>query len=160
MALESGERPNAIRIDHVSDRSDELLSEMFAVWEASVRATHSFLTEADIGRISGYVPDAFREVESLIVASNDNGSLLGFCGVSGQEVEMLFVTPSARGHGIGKRLLRTAIEYFGVRTLDVNEQNTQARGFYEHEGFEVIGRSETDNMGDPFPILHMKLPSG
>lgn len=41
--------------------------------------------------------------------------------------------------------------------MDVNEQNAQARGFYEHEGFEVIGRSETDEQGEPFPILHMRL---
>ena len=32
-----------------------------------------------------------------------------------------------------------------------------AVGFYEHYGFEVFDRSETDGMGDPFPILHMRL---
>lgn len=36
-----------------------LSDELFAVWEASVRATHEFLTEADIERIGEYVPDAF-----------------------------------------------------------------------------------------------------
>jgi len=41
--------------------------------------------------------------------------------------------------------------------LDVNEQNPQALGFYLHEGFEVIGRSETDGLGQPYPLLHMKL---
>ena len=41
--------------------------------------------------------------------------------------------------------------------MDVNEQNEQAVGFYEHYGFEVFDRSETDGMGDPFPILHMRL---
>ena len=159
MALKSRDGTNETRIDHVGERSDGLFGEMFTVWEASVRATHTFLREADIKRIAGHVPDTFREVESLIVARNDDGDLLGFCGVSGQEIEMLFMAPSARGRGIGKRLLRTAVEDFGARTLDVNEQNTPARGFYEHEGFEVVGRSETDSMGDPFPILHMKLPS-
>lgn len=159
MAFELRKEANTMIIEHVDNRSDALLGEMFTVWEASVRATHDFLAEADIERIAGYVPDAFREVESLIIVRNGNGDLLGFCGVSGEEIEMLFMAPSARGRGIGKRLLRTAVEDFGARTLDVNEQNTQARGFYEHEGFEVIGRSERDGMGDPFPILHMKLPS-
>ncbi|AGN24357.1 acetyltransferase [Erysipelothrix rhusiopathiae SY1027] len=40
--------------------------------------------------------------------------------------------------------------------MDVNEQNYQARGFYEHLGFEVFERSEFDEAGRPFPILHMK----
>ena len=43
------------------------------------------------------------------------------------------------------------------RTLDVNEQNPQAVGFYEHEGFVVAGRSPVDDAGRPFPLLHMRL---
>lgn len=56
------------------------------------------------------------------------------------------------------RLLRFVVDSYGVSKLDVNEQNEQARGFYKHMGFKVVGRSETDDMGDPFPILHMQLP--
>ena len=41
--------------------------------------------------------------------------------------------------------------------LDVNEQNPQAVGFYFKQGFEVIGRSEVDGMGQPYPLLHMRL---
>lgn len=151
MTFDNKQEACTMEIDYVDERTDELLAEMFAVWEASVRATHDFLAEADIVRIAGYVPDAFRQVESLIIVRNDNGELLGFCGISGQEVEMLFIAPPARGLGIGKRLLRTAVEDFGICMLDVNEQNSQARGFYEHEGFVITGRSETDGMGAPFP---------
>lgn len=39
----------------------------------------------------------------------------------------------------------------------MNEQNPQAQGFYEHCGWHVIGRSETDEQGEPCPILHMEL---
>ena len=39
----------------------------------------------------------------------------------------------------------------------VNEPNPSARGFYEHVGFAVCGRSERDEQGGPFPILYMKL---
>lgn len=54
-------------------------------------------------------------------------------------------------------LLDFAIRELGVTHVDVNEQNTQARSFCEHKGFEVIGCSETDEQGEPFPILHMRL---
>ncbi|MDE8702118.1 GNAT family N-acetyltransferase [Adlercreutzia equolifaciens] len=130
---------------------------LLVLWEASVRATHDFLTEADIQRIAAYVPDALCGAETMLVARDGQGSPVGFCGITGDEVEMLFIHPDARGQGVGSRLLRVAVEEHGATRLDVNEQNAQARGFYEHEGFQVIGRSETDGMGDPFPILHMRL---
>jgi putative acetyltransferase len=41
--------------------------------------------------------------------------------------------------------------------VDVNEQNDQAVGFYRRMGFEVAGRSAVDGLGQPFPLLHMRL---
>lgn len=63
----------------------------------------------------------------------------------------------ARKMTLSAMLLDFAIRELGITHVDVNEQNTQARSFYEHKGFEVIGRSETDEQGEPFPILHMRL---
>ena len=45
----------------------------------------------------------------------------------------------------------------GVTQVDVNEQNVLAASFYLHRGFEVIGRSETDEAGRPYPLLHLRL---
>jgi putative acetyltransferase len=39
----------------------------------------------------------------------------------------------------------------------VNEQNPQAKGFYEHMGFQVYKRTDTDEQGNPYPILYMRL---
>ncbi|QDU40899.1 putative N-acetyltransferase YjaB [Maioricimonas rarisocia] len=33
-----------------------------------------------------------------------------------------------------------------------------AVGFYRHLGADVIGRSDRDSMGKPFPLLHLRLP--
>ncbi len=65
--------------------------------------------------------------------------------------------PAWRGHGIGRQLLVYAIDVLGATTLDVNEQNEQALGFYLHMGLEVIGRSERDDFGKPYPLLHMRV---
>ena len=62
-----------------------------------------------------------------------------------------------RAQGLGKQLLRYAMEHLNANELDVNEQNPQALGFYFKQGFEVIGRSEVDGMGQPYPLLHMRL---
>ena len=49
------------------------------------------------------------------------------------------------------------LKTYSVNELTINEQNPQARGFYEHFGFEVYKRSELDEQGNPYPILYMKL---
>ena len=78
-------------------------------------------------------------------------------GVQEETLEMLFIAPEERGKGLGKRLIRYGIEKYGVERLAVNEQNPKARGFYEHMGFQVYKRTETDEQGDPYPLLYMRL---
>lgn len=138
-------------------RACELLSELVACWRRSVEATHGFLTPHDVDRIAAYVPDAIAGVARLAVCRDADGRLLGFMGVEDAKVEMLFVEPDLRGRGVGKALLGHAVRQLGATEVDVNEQNEQAVGFYLRQGFEVASRSETDGMGDPFPILHLKL---
>ena len=93
----------------------------------------------------------------LRAAKGSDGELLGFCGVSDGNIEMLFIAPEARGQGVGARLTAYAIEHQGATKVDVNEQNVQALGFYEHVGFAVDSRSPVDGQGKPYPLLHMEL---
>ncbi|MCY1457143.1 putative N-acetyltransferase YjaB [compost metagenome] len=93
----------------------------------------------------------------LICTKDSQQRITGFAGVAAGKIEMLFIDPAHRGRGLGKRLLRYALENLNADQLDVNEQNPQALGFYFKQGFEVIGRSEVDGMGQPYPLLHMRL---
>lgn len=127
------------------------------VWEASVRATHDFVTEADIQFFRPLVAEALPAIQDLFCIRDCAGRLGGFTAVVEGKVEMLFLHPEIRGQGGGKRLLNYAISTLGATEVDVNEQNSQALGFYQHMGFEVIGRSERDSTGKPYPILHMRL---
>jgi len=127
------------------------------VWEASVRATHTFLREEDIDLFRPLVRQELPQVEHLMGVRDENGQIAGFIGVMDQKVEMLFLHPDARGQGAGRRLIEYALLHFGANALDVNEQNPQAFGFYQHLGFEVVGRSELDGTGKPYPLLHMRL---
>ena len=138
------------------ERNTELIAELLRIWESSVRATHSFLTDREIERIKRYVPRALREVPHLLAVGNEEGTPVAFAGINGQKLEMLFVSAEKRGRGIGKKLLQYAVENYAVTELAVNEQNPQAIGFYEHMGFRAYGRSETDEQGKPYPILIMK----
>src|SRR5215831_1537918 len=105
------------------------------VWEASVRATHTFITESDIAAIRPLVRDYLPRVPHLLCVRERSGQVVGFIGVEDRKVEMLFVDPAWRGMGIGRRLLSYAVTTFGASELDVNEQNPQALGFYLRMGF-------------------------
>jgi len=127
------------------------------VWEASVRATHHFLSEADIQFFKPLVLEGLLSLEDLLCVRDIAGDLVGFVGVADRRMEALFVHPSWHRVGIGRLLARHAIVELGVTAVDVNEQNQQAVAFYVRLGFEVHGRSELDSTGKPFPLLHMRL---
>lgn len=125
------------------------------VWERSVRATHHFLPEDYLQEIKLMLPAIFPSV-TMYVYVDESKQLLGFTGVAEGKIEMLFLHPEARGKGIGKILLHYSMHILGAYELDVNEQNEQDVGFYQHMGFTVIERKETDGLGRPFPLLLMK----
>ncbi len=126
------------------------------VWEASVRATHHFVKESDIEIFRPMVRDVLPHLTLACVRAVD-GAVAGFIAVSERNVDMLFIHPDGRGQGIGRLLLTHAVESLAATTVDVNEQNEQAVGFYLRMGFEVVGRSELDGTGKPYPILHLRL---
>ena len=132
-------------------------AELTDVWEASVRATHVFLPDSYIQLLRGLVKDQYLDAVMLICCKDPlSKRITGFAGVAAGKVEMLFVHPDYRGQGIGKCLLMFAINELNAERLDVNEQNSQAIGFYLKQGFEVIGRCEKDGMGQPYPLLHLR----
>lgn len=132
-------------------------AEMLDVWENSVRATHDFITEDDIAFFKPMIIEQAFPAVTLRCVKSEAGSIIGFVGVHDAKIQMLFILNEVRAQGVGKVLLRYAIEQLGATEVDVNEQNPKAVGFYQHMGFKIIARSPLDSMGKAFPILHMKL---
>ena len=127
------------------------------LWEASVRATHDFLPDSYIVLLRQLVRDQYLDAVMLICCKDPASKrITGFAGVAAGKVEMLFIHPDFRGQGVGKCLLMFAISELNAQLLDVNEQNPQAIGFYLKQGFEIVGRCETDGMGQPYPLLHLR----
>jgi putative acetyltransferase len=141
----------------ISPTRPQDISELVEIWEASVRATHHFLSEDDIAFFKPLVRDEFIPMLHVDCARDKNGRICGFVGVTEGKIEMLFIDPASRGRGIGKILLQHAVDALGATEVDVNEQNEQAVGFYQHMGFVLQSRSELDGMGKPFPLLHLRL---
>ena len=128
--------------------------ELVEVWEKSVRATHHFLKEQDILEIKKVLPSYFEAVD-MYCTKNEDGRITAFIGTADRKIEMLFADPEYFGQSLGKNLINYVLK--DIDEVDVNEQNENAHSFYLHMGFEVVSRDEFDSMGNPFPILHMRL---
>ena len=88
-----------MELTEVQERSEPLLTQLLAVWERSVRATHTFLTAEEIARIREYVPSALVQVPDLVVLT-DHGVPVAFMGIAGDKLEMLFVALNPGGRAL------------------------------------------------------------
>jgi putative acetyltransferase len=126
------------------------------IWAAAVDATHDFLSAEDRAAIGREV-EAFLPSAALTLAVDDRGRAIGFMLIEGGHMEALFIDPVHRGAGVGAIMIDYALAVHPLLTTDVNEQNGQAIGFYEHMGFERTGWSATDGQGRPYPLIHLRF---
>ena len=101
-----------MKITEVADRNSMLIEQLLKVWESSVRATHLFLSENEIENIKKDVPQALKEIPHLLIIKNENQLPVGFMGIVEQHLEMLFISNTERGKGLGKELLQYGIEQY------------------------------------------------
>jgi putative acetyltransferase len=131
---------------------------LFDIWLRSVRATHTFVSEADIQSFIPLVRDYLASsATEFWVLSDEERTLVGFMGLADSRLESLFLAPEFHRRGWGRRLVEHARTRCGELAVEVNEQNAAAVGFYKACGFVVEGRSEVDDTGRPYPLLHMRL---
>ena len=88
---------------------------------------------------------------------DDNQEIMGFMGVSEDNIEMLFIHPDHFKKGLGKAFIQHATQDLNIRKVEVNEQNPGAVDFYKRLGFKVVKRTDTDHLGKPYPILYLEL---
>ncbi|HDT5148661.1 TPA: acetyltransferase [Klebsiella michiganensis] len=127
---------------------------LIAIWRRSVDATHDFLSKEYRAELEDLV-SAFLPEAPLWVAVTEKDEPVAFMLLTGEHMDALFVEPTVRGCGVGKLLIKHALTLAPKLTTNVNEQNEQAVGFYKKMGFKVTGRSETDDLGKPYPLLNL-----
>ena len=126
------------------------------IWRSAVDATHHFLSSEGRQSIDDMLSE-FLPTIPLLYAVDDADYPLGFMIIRNGKMEALFIDAAYRGKGIGTALVKHGLSLHPKMTTDVNEQNTQAVEFYKRLGFKQIGRSEVDNQGRPYPLLHLKF---
>lgn len=135
------------------------LPRIMEIWRRAVDATHQFLAPLDKAAIEAEVLDFFPQVK-LLLAIDPAGTPQGFMFLHDGHLEALFIDPSQHGSGYGRSLIDQAITVHPDLTTDVNAQNPDALGFYEHIGFVRTGTSHHDAQGRPYPLIHLQYQPG
>jgi len=88
----------------------------------------------------------------------DGGRVVGFVGIEGNYLSWLYVDPDYYGRGIGRRLLRFAVDRLepGGWALCL-AGNDRALGLYQSEGFRIIRAFEGNNGGYPCLCVRLEL---
>ena len=131
---------------------------LFDIWHRAVLATHDFVSKADLDIFTRVVREDYLPSVELLVAVDASDRPLGFMGMTDANIDSLFIDPDRHGQGLGRMLVESAQARFAGLTVDVNEQNEQAVGFYRRLGFRVLSRSPVDDTGKPYPLLTLGWP--
>lgn len=126
---------------------------VLSIWEKSAQKTHDFLSKEDFEFYKNIIPQHLDSVELNLWL--DDEVVVGFSGVSGQELVMLFLDPNFIGHGYGSKILTWLIENENINQIDVNSENTNAKNFYIKHGFRVSSEDPVDGFGKPYAITHL-----
>lgn len=112
----------------------------------------AMVAEIGAGFIRGF--DPAREV--CWIAELD-GAIVGSAFVLRQDeatakLRLVYVEPAARGHGVGRRLVRAAIGFarargYATMTLWTNDILHAARRIYETEGFRLVAEEKHHSFG-------------
>lgn len=87
-----------------------------------------------------------------------NGKIVGFSGVDGTYLSWLYVDPAFWGRGIGRHLLRHAVNIIGPQVWTVVlAENARAQCLYKNEGFQVVRTSQGSNAGYPCTSFRLAL---
>lgn len=125
------------------------------IWWRSALATHRFLATSELEALLPDVRAMRLENLDTWVLCDQGSTAIGFLVMNGRDVEALFIVPEWLRQGGGRLLLAHARALAGSLTVQVNEQNRDALKFYLAHGFAIVGRSETDSAGRPYPLLHL-----
>lgn len=130
---------------------------LLAVWEASSRLAHPFMTEVFFDQERRNIPELYLpNAETWVVVHN--GSVVGFIALIGNEVGGLFVDPALHGHGLGKALMDKARELHGGLVVEVFKENAVGCRFYDRYGFQLVEEKVFEQTGDV--LLRMELAVG
>lgn len=132
----------------------EDLAELLDVWYDASQIAHPFLTRDFLGQERRNVIQKYLPIAETWVFEEE-GQVVGFIALIGNEVGGIFVTPRRHGQGIGRALMDHARASRSHLDVEVFEANEIGRAFYHAYGFKVIRPVVHEETGEP--VLRLRL---
>ena len=108
------------------------------------------------GELAHFLADMRPERDAIYTARDQDGALVGAIAVQGPTVSMdiahlrwFIVAEPARGHGLGRALMRRALSFCDALECEASYLTTfagldAARRLYDHAGFKLVATSDRD----------------
>lgn len=93
-----------------------------------------------------FVKEAISKAQVYVY--EEQGAILGFIGLEGDDIAGLFVEQPFRSKGIGAKLLSYVKETHNALTLSVYCQNQRAVAFYLRQGFSIQSQRSEQSTGE------------
>lgn len=122
--------------------------QLLDVWYRASLIAHTFLDDEFFSSERREIRERWLPIAETVVYEEE-GLLIGFLSLIGNEVGAIFVDPECQGRGVGRSLMDWARQSRRVLELNVFEANSSGRSFYAAYGFEETGRSIHDVTGQP-----------
>ena len=115
------------------------LSDLLNTWYSASRVGHPFLDEAFFEQERKKIAEVYLPNAETWVFEQD-GAVVGFISLIGNEVGAIFVDSKNQGKGIGRALMNHARSIRDILELDVFSDNRVGRDFYEKFGFSQVDK--------------------
>lgn len=126
----------------------EDLDDLLATWYAASQIAHPFLDEAFFEEERRNIPNIYLPMADTFIYEND-GVVVGFIALIGNEVGAIFVHPEFHGQGMGRALMDHARQLRGNLEVEVFKNNRVGRDFYRRYGFSFMEEHIHEETGEP-----------
>ncbi len=133
---------------------DTDLRALLEAWYSASLIGHPFLDEAFFEQERNKIREVYLPNAETWVFEQD-GVVVGFISLMGNEVGALFVDPNYHGRGIGRALIDHARSIRDFLELVVFKDNKLGRDFYEKCGFHQVDEQLHEETG--FMQLRLRL---
>jgi len=120
------------------DYREDDLEALLDVWDRASDLGHAFLSPEFRARERTRIPEVYLPLARTRVWE-ENGRVVGFIALVGNEIGGLFVHPGAGRRGIGAALVEWARSRYPRLEVEVFDDNAVGRAFYEGQGFTRVG---------------------
>ncbi len=138
----------------VREYAPDDLADILSAWERASALAHPFLTEQFLDQERLNIPELYLpNAETWVI--EDNGRVIGFIALIGNEVGAIFVDPEFHGSGAGRALMDKACALRGDLEVEVFRENAIGRNFYARYGFEPLAETIHEATGNA--LLRLKF---